>query len=113
MAETSTLHNTLLLHADADTLIFGFEAGDHTENVSVRLEHPQLGKEDAENISSVSQVMSDEHAGSPKTLSGEYKIILPAGPLYSRIIVKAASKLQIAPTECLDVPDLPCCYTKP
>ncbi|CAK8992716.1 unnamed protein product [Durusdinium trenchii] len=99
LAETSTLHNTLLLHDDADTLIFGFEAGDHTENVSVRLEHPQLGKEDAENISSVSQVMSDEHAGSPKTLSGEYKIILPAGPLYSRIIVKAASKLQIAPTE--------------
>ena len=42
VSEASTLHNSLLLHDDADSLTFTFQPSMHTDRVEVLVEHPLL-----------------------------------------------------------------------
>ena len=81
--------NTLLLHKDVDSLPFTFSTGPFTSKVELRLEHPLLNSSEAENVTIFDGNSSD---------GGEYSISVPAGPLYSRLIVDAASHLHQKPT---------------
>ena len=81
--------NTLLLHKDVDSLPFTFSTGPFTSKVKLRLEHPLLNSSEAENVTIFDGNSTD---------GGEYSISVPAGPLYSRLIVDAASHLHQKPT---------------
>eukprot|EP00435_Cladocopium_sp_Y103_P060280 s109_g22.t1 len=89
MSERAAFHNTLLLHDETDSVVFFFKAGEHTENITMSLEHPQLNES-----------KMNENKNIPLPLhAGEYEISIPAGPLYSRIVVEAESRLRIRPTQ--------------
>ena len=87
-----------------DSFTFVFEASEYTQSINFTLQHPQSDWDlnvslfTRDNWEKVGD-HADEYvpAGSPIP-AGEYKVNLPPGPLYSRIVVYAASKLQIPPT---------------
>ncbi|CAE7203676.1 Ankrd17 [Symbiodinium sp. CCMP2456] len=99
----TALQNTLLLHEDSDSVTFVFEAGQHAQSVSLKLEHPQMDLKDSAEVLLFSRRLQEGRAAvnnttGPAVAAGEYQINLPAGPLYSRITVEVVGKLQLRPT---------------
>ena len=97
----TALQNTILVHEDADSITFGYEAGPHTDTVKLKLQHPQLGIREASEV-----LLFSHHSPEGQDVAGvatakEYQLNLPAGPFYSQITVKAASKLKIPSTRSL------------
>ena len=70
---SEAFHNTLLLDTNADSLMLNVELFDHTQNLTLKIEHPLLN--DSEEIAF--------------NASGEHQMDIPAGPLYSRILLRA------------------------
>ncbi|OLP76005.1 Ankyrin repeat and SOCS box protein 3 [Symbiodinium microadriaticum] len=89
---SQALHNTLLLHKDVDAVSFAYETGPFTSQVKLRLEHPLLDIKEA-------TVFDSEAADSTERKGGEYTVSMPAGPLYSRLVVEASSHLHHQPTK--------------
>eukprot|EP00434_Breviolum_minutum_P032686 symbB.v1.2.028905.t1/scaffold3109.1/size64052/4 len=84
------VQNTVLLHNNVDALTFTFETGPFTSKVQLRLEHPLM-----ENLSTITIFEANITTGQ----GGEETVSLPAGPLYSRLLVDAHSHLHEKPTQ--------------
>ncbi|CAE7242495.1 Fem1b [Symbiodinium sp. CCMP2592] len=96
-AEAATLQNTLLLHSSSDSMTFAFQIGEYTSRLSLEYQHPQLlGSQQEVLLYSNTQTGAATMTSSVK--AGEYEVFLPKGPLYSRIILRAASTLRIKDT---------------
>ncbi|CAE7242519.1 Fem1b [Symbiodinium natans] len=79
-ASEEAYHNTLVLPADVDSVVFFFEVGAHTSHLFLKCVHPLL-----EEVEPVLLFSAKDRA----ERTGEYQLAIPAGPLYSRITVEA------------------------
>ena len=93
----SAVQNTLLLHTSVDSCSFRFEAGLHTSKVHLRLEHAYGYTALSQGVTVFDEDHDKVNTGEEKR-AGEISVNLPAGPLYSRIIVSASSHLHKTPT---------------
>ena len=93
LAGDRAVQNTLLLHDDADSITFYFEAGTSTESVKLTIQHPLLNDSNAVLLYSLNGEgeASEAADASSKTPAMEYQLDLPAGPLYGRITVETSS----------------------
>ena len=76
-AGSQAFHNTLLLDQNADSFTLELQLGDFTQGVRIELVHPLLTNQDKES----EPFFVNE--------SGEEKLSLPSGPLYSQLILHA------------------------
>ena len=74
-AGSQAFHNTLLLDQNADSFTLELQLGDFTQGVRIELVHPLLSNQDNEPLF--------------VNASGEEKLSLPSGPLYSQLVLHA------------------------
>ena len=86
---TMALHNTLLLHSNTDSMDFFFEGGHGTRKIRFKIEHPWLEG------SPVLDYPLDRREGAEagSVLARNLELLLPGGPMYSRIVLEAENSM--------------------
>lgn len=90
--------NTVMLHTNVDSFTFSFAAGEFTSRLQLKLEHPLLeASNPVANMVPIFDASNESEKSVPDR--SEYSVSVPAGPLYSRLIIEAESHLHSKPTQ--------------
>lgn len=87
----------MLLHTNVDSFTFSFAAGQFTSRLQLKLEHPLLELHDS--VAEMVPIFDANESEKGVTDQSEHTVSVPAGPLYSRLIIEAESHLHSKPTQ--------------